>query len=120
MPDFAPQSVLQEPAAFDQFRAACRGGLVGEGRVGHGVRGALDPVRLEGSQVEATVCDSGCGISEEAEQTLFVPFVSTKPTGTGIGLNICRSFVELHQGRLWFSRNPERGTTFHVGLPCAD
>jgi signal transduction histidine kinase len=74
-------------------------------------------VRVEGSQVEATVRDSGSGISEEAEQTLFVPFVSTKPTGTGIGLNICRSFVELHQGRLWFTRNDGPGTSFHAALP---
>ena len=74
-------------------------------------------VRVEGSQVEATVCDSGSGISEEAEQTLFVPFVSTKPTGTGIGLNICRSFVELHQGRLWFTRNDGPGTSYHAALP---
>ena len=75
-------------------------------------------VRVEGSQVEVTVRDSGCGISEAAEQTLFVPFVSTKPTGTGIGLNICRSFVELHQGRLWFTRNDDGpGTSFHAALP---
>ena len=32
-------------------------------------------------------------------------------------LSICRSFVELHQGRLWFSRNPAGGATFHVSLP---
>jgi signal transduction histidine kinase len=46
-----------------------------------------------------------------------VPFASSKPTGMGIGLSICRSFVELHQGRLWFTRNAQRGATFHVGLP---
>jgi hypothetical protein len=48
MPDLAPQSVLQELAAFHQLRTTDRGGLVGEGRVGHGVRGALDPVRFQG------------------------------------------------------------------------
>lgn len=74
--------------------------------------------RLDGSHVEVTVRDCGSGISEQAEQTLFVPFVSSKPTGTGIGLNICRSFVELHQGRLWFSRNEDGpGTSFHAALP---
>lgn len=74
--------------------------------------------RPEGPQLEVTVRDSGCGISEAAEQTLFVPFVSSKPTGTGIGLNICRSFVELHQGRLWFTRNEDGpGTSFHAALP---
>jgi two-component system, LuxR family, sensor kinase FixL len=73
--------------------------------------------RPEGPQLEITVCDTGSGLSEQAEQTLFVPFVSSKPTGTGIGLNICRSFVELHQGRLWFTRNEGLGTSFHAALP---
>jgi len=73
--------------------------------------------RPEGPQLEVTVSDSGSGISEQAEKTLFVPFVSSKPTGTGVGLNICRSFVELHQGRLWFTRNETAGTSFHAALP---
>ena len=76
--------------------------------------------RTEGPQVEVTVADNGAGISAEAEKTLFVPFASTKPTGTGIGLNICRSFVELHQGRLWFTRNTPAGTSFHAALPRLD
>ena len=73
--------------------------------------------RPEGPQLEVTVSDSGSGISEQVEKSLFVPFVSSKPTGTGIGLNICRSFVELHQGRLWFTRNDTAGTSFHAALP---
>jgi two-component system, LuxR family, sensor kinase FixL len=68
-------------------------------------------------EAEARITDNGAGLSAEAEQRLFVPFSSTKPNGMGIGLAICRSFVELHQGRLWFSRGPERGCTFHLGLP---
>ena len=74
-----------------------------------------------------TVRDNGRGLPADAPA--FVPFQSTKPNGMGIGLNICRSFVELHQGRLWFTPNDAlppnaapgadeaRGCTFHVALP---
>jgi two-component system sensor kinase FixL len=72
-----------------------------------------------GGEAEARITDNGAGLSAEAEQRLFVPFSSTKPNGMGIGLAICRSFVELHQGRLWFSRGAERGCSFHIGLPLA-
>ena len=68
-------------------------------------------------EVEVQVCDNGCGLNDETAAKLFVPFASSKPTGMGIGLSICRSFVELHQGRLWFTRNAERGATFHMSLP---
>lgn len=74
-------------------------------------------VKRDGPQAELIVRDNGSGVSEQAEQTMFMPFVSTKPTGTGIGLNICRSFIELHNGRLWFSRNEDRGISFHAALP---
>jgi signal transduction histidine kinase len=72
---------------------------------------------VNGSEAEVQVRDNGCGLSDEAQAKLFVPFASSKPSGMGIGLSICRSFVELHQGRLWFSRNAERGVTFHLSLP---
>ncbi|HEU0200372.1 MAG TPA: ATP-binding protein [Burkholderiaceae bacterium] len=68
-------------------------------------------------EVELQVRDNGCGLGDEAAARLFVPFASSKPSGMGLGLSICRSFVELHQGRLWFSRNADRGATFHVRLP---
>jgi two-component system, LuxR family, sensor kinase FixL len=75
-------------------------------------------------QAWLTVRDNGCGLPQDASNQLFVPFQSTKPNGMGIGLNICRSFVELHQGRLWFTPNDdgpsERGCTFHVALPLHD
>jgi two-component system sensor histidine kinase DctS len=72
---------------------------------------------LKGQEAVVQVCDNGCGLGDDAAAKLFVPFASSKPNGMGIGLSICRSFVELHQGRLWFTRNAERGATFHVGLP---
>ncbi|HEY6354358.1 MAG TPA: sensor histidine kinase, partial [Burkholderiaceae bacterium] len=72
---------------------------------------------VRASELELQVCDNGCGLGDEAAAKLFVPFASSKPNGMGIGLSICRSFVELHQGRLWFTRNAERGATFHLSLP---
>ncbi len=71
------------------------------------------------AEIEVHIADNGVGLAADAEHQLFVPFQSTKPTGMGIGLNICRSFIELHQGRLWFTRNPvsEGGCTFHIALP---
>ncbi len=70
-----------------------------------------------GEHLEIAIADTGCGIGEDAAGQLFMPFVTTKPTGMGVGLNICRSLIELHQGRLWFTPNEERGCTFHVALP---
>jgi signal transduction histidine kinase len=72
---------------------------------------------IRSGEVEVQVRDNGCGLGDDAAAKLFVPFASSKPSGMGIGLSICRSFVELHQGRLWFSRNADRGATFHVSLP---
>ena len=78
-------------------------------------------VRLACNRREALlqVRDNGCGLDQDAESRLFVPFASSKPNGMGIGLSICRSFVELHEGRLWFVRNPNGGASFHVALPLA-
>ena len=76
----------------------------------------------DGKYAEVGIRDNGCGMPQDAAQPLFVPFQSTKPNGMGIGLNICRSFIELHQGRLWCTSNhsdsvPGSGVTFHWTLP---
>lgn len=69
------------------------------------------------NQMEIRVMDHGPGIPTEALEKLFTPFFSTKPEGMGMGLNICRSIVEFHQGRLWLEANPEGGSTFIITLP---
>ena len=73
----------------------------------------------DAGQIEIAIADTGSGIDDDAASQLFMPFFSTKPTGMGIGLNICRSLIELHQGRLWFTPNAGRGCTFHIALPLA-
>jgi signal transduction histidine kinase len=50
--------------------------------------------------VEFTVSDTGRGLAPEVLERLFEAFFSTKPEGMGIGLNLCRSIVESHQGRM--------------------
>ncbi len=67
--------------------------------------------------VEVAVIDRGHGISEEGRRQLFTPFYTTKAEGMGMGLNICRSIVEFHNGRLIVDANPEGGTIFSFTLP---
>lgn len=67
--------------------------------------------------VQIQVEDEGCGIAPGARETLFEPFVTTKPEGTGLGLYISHDIVKRHGGRLAVSSEPGRGTTFTVELP---
>ena len=69
--------------------------------------------------VEIGIADRGRGLPTQLEKNLFTPFFTTKPDGMGMGLNICRSIIELHDGRLWADRNPAGGSTFHFTLPVA-
>ncbi len=74
-------------------------------------------LRVEGGRAELRVGDNGPGITPQTEARLFVPFSSTKPNGMGLGLSICRSLIEMHQGRLWFTRREPGGCCFHFALP---
>ena len=66
-----------------------------------------------------TVSDSGHGIDEAIRNRIFDPLFTTKPTGMGMGLSICRSIVEEHGGRLWISPNTPHGTDFQFTIPVA-
>ena len=66
------------------------------------------------------VADQGIGIAPEVDGHLFDAFTSTKPEGMGMGLNICRSIIELHRGQLTHRPRPGGGTIFTVTLPAPD
>lgn len=70
--------------------------------------------------ITVSISDRGTGIPAEVEPRLFEPFFTTKPEGMGMGLNICRSILEAHRGRLWAEPNPGGGATFLFSLPRED
>jgi len=67
--------------------------------------------------VLVTVCDSGPGIAAEDREQIFESFYTTKSSGLGIGLPICRSIVDAHGGRLWADVREPRGAVFRFTLP---
>lgn len=74
-------------------------------------------ISLYDHMLEVAVIDRGYGLKNP--ERLFEPFYSTKSEGLGMGLNICRTIIESHHGRLWAVENPEGGTIFRFSLPCA-
>jgi signal transduction histidine kinase len=73
---------------------------------------------LETDSVKITVEDSGVGIDPKNAEQIFEAFFTTKTTGMGMGLAICRSIIRAHDGRLWATPGNSRGTIFHVALPA--
>ena len=80
-------------------------------------------IRIErgqaGGGVLVEVGDSGPGIDPANHERVFEPFYTTKTSGVGLGLSICRSIVDGHGGRLWVSANEPRGAVFRFTLPAA-
>ncbi|MDE1545602.1 PAS domain S-box protein [Dechloromonas agitata] len=75
---------------------------------------------LDERMVEVSVTDHGHGLAGEDMEKIFAPFYTTKPEGMGIGLAICRSIIEFHQGRLWATPRREGGTVFHFTVPIEE
>jgi signal transduction histidine kinase len=70
------------------------------------------------NSVTISVEDNGKGVEPKDMDQIFNPLFTTKTEGMGMGLTICRSIVDAHDGRLWATPNPPRGTIFQFSLPA--
>jgi C4-dicarboxylate-specific signal transduction histidine kinase len=86
--------------------------------VGEKERELLIRSRNEPDGVSVEVRDSGPGFAPAALERVFEAFYTTKSDGLGLGLSICRSIIEAHNGHLWASPNVPRGTIFHFTVPA--
>jgi two-component system sensor kinase FixL len=75
--------------------------------------------RAADETVEISVIDTGSGVAPEIKEKLFQPFVTSKATGMGVGLSLCRSIVEANGGRLWAENNPAGGSALRFTVPIA-
>src|SRR5947199_1174342 len=73
--------------------------------------------KLENGAVRMSVTDRGGGIPEEKLEQVFERFFTTKKEGMGLGLSICRSIINEHEGKIWATQNADCGATFHFSLP---
>ncbi len=86
--------------------------------VSDGVRELLVSTgKADSDCVLVAVRDSGPGFVPQSAERVFDPFYTTKPTGLGMGLSICRSIIAAHGGRLWASANLPRGAVVQFTLP---
>jgi signal transduction histidine kinase len=76
-------------------------------------------VSLNGQGVQLNISDTGAGIEPEELEHIFDPFYTTKASGRGLGLPLCRTIVEDHHGRIWASHGEECGAIFHLELPSS-
>ena len=68
--------------------------------------------------ITVTIADDGLGLPAEIADRIFQPYVSTKETGLGLGLAICRRIVEAHGGEIAAENGQAGGAVFTVRLPC--
>ena len=78
----------------------------------------ISTASVEPEGVCVAVRDTGPGLRPESLPRVFEPFYTTKPDGMGMGLSICRSIIEAHDGRLWATRCEPRGALFQFAIPA--
>jgi signal transduction histidine kinase len=68
------------------------------------------------NEIIISISDSGEGIPPDTIEAIFSPFHTTKSTGIGLGLSICKTIIEAHGGKIWADNNPEGGAIFSLIL----
>lgn len=76
--------------------------------------------RTGGGIAQVSIIDSGPGLDRKIAERLFHPFNSTKPDGMGLGLSICHSIIQSHDGKIWAEPSSIGGTAFHFTIPLAE
>ena len=110
------QPVPLVPMALDRLRRVILNLLQNAAEAAPEGKPILVRVFVERSSACVSVTDHGSGIGEELRERIWEPFFTTKPTGTGLGLDICRVIVDGHGGRITLESAIGR-TTFTVALP---
>ena len=75
--------------------------------------------RAQDANVMIEIADNGCGVPEDRRGQVFVPFFTTKPGGSGVGLNLARQIALAHGGQLAFCANEPQGSVFTLTIPAA-
>jgi len=78
---------------------------------------SISTQELTAGRVTISISDTGHGLSKTVMDNLFQPFFTTKKSGLGMGLPICRSIIEAHHGKFGATNNPKGGATFYFSLP---
>ena len=91
-----------------------------DGALGHEKEIAVAVRHSEEDEILVAIADRGHGIAEGDLERVFESFYSTKSSGLGVGLAICRKLIEAHGGRLWASRRPGGGAIFTFSLPVSN
>ncbi|MBE0583401.1 MAG: hypothetical protein IH612_06505, partial [Desulfofustis sp.] len=73
---------------------------------------------IDAGRLKIIVADDGPGISPDLIDTVFDPYVTTKPEGTGLGLALSKKIVDDHRGRLTLDSSEGQGTRAIIELPC--
>jgi C4-dicarboxylate-specific signal transduction histidine kinase len=77
---------------------------------------SIETEQIDASCIELSVRDCGHGLAREDLERVFEPFYTTKTTGLGLGLAICRTIIGVHGGRIWVANNKDRGATVRFTL----
>jgi two-component system, LuxR family, sensor histidine kinase DctS len=116
LPDVFADRIMIEQVLLNLIRNAreAMAALPLEGR-----RLTLRAVQSSPQFVNFSVSDVGTGLAPEVAENLFSPFMTTKTDGMGMGLSICRSIIEYHEGQMRYVPNVPRGASFEFSLPIA-